>query len=102
VLRWCTAIPMQRCDRGQQLLLEVREVFLQRDHNLPEVPIVDVYAARQTVQRGDRNGAAPLIRAAADHHFRERLVEMWGVARSFHRRWPESLCGQGRAGSACE
>ena len=66
-------------DRGQQFLLEAREVFLQRRHNLPEVPIVDVYVARQRARRGDRDGAIPLIRAAADHLFREGLLQMWGI-----------------------
>jgi hypothetical protein len=54
-------------------------VFLRQGHNLPEVPIVDLYAARQRARRGDRDGAIPLIRAATDHLFREGLLQIWGV-----------------------
>jgi hypothetical protein len=43
------------------------------------VPIVDVYAARQRARRGDRDGAIPLIRAAADHLFREGLLQIGGI-----------------------
>jgi hypothetical protein len=66
-------------DRGHRLLTEVSEVFLRRGHNLPEVPIVDIYAARQRARRGDCDDVIPLIRAAADHLFREGLLQMWGV-----------------------
>jgi class 3 adenylate cyclase len=66
-------------DRGQTLLAEVSEVFLRRGHNQPEVPIVDVYAARERARRGDRDGAIPFMRAAVDHLFREGHLQMWGV-----------------------
>jgi len=66
-------------DRGQKLLAEVSEVFLRRGHNQPEVPIVDVYAARERARRGDRDGAIPFMRAAVDHLFREGHLQMWGV-----------------------
>ena len=66
-------------DQGHKLLAEVREVFLRQGHNLPEVPIVDVYAARQRARRGDGDGAIPLIRAAADHLFCEGLLQIGGV-----------------------
>ena len=66
-------------DQGHKLLAEVSEVFLRRGHNQPEVPIVDVYAARERARRGDRDGAIPLMRAAVDHLFREGLLQMWGV-----------------------
>jgi hypothetical protein len=66
-------------DQGHRLLAEVREVFLRDGHNLPEVPIVDVYAARQRARRGDRNGAIALIRAAADHLFCEGLLQLGGI-----------------------
>jgi hypothetical protein len=66
-------------DQGHKLLAEVSEVFLRRGHNQPEVPIVDVYAARERARRGDRDGAIPFMRAAADHLFREGLLQMWGI-----------------------
>ncbi len=66
-------------DHGHKLLSEVSGVFLRQGHNLPEVPIVDLYAARQRARRGDRDGAIPLICAAADHLFREGLLQISGV-----------------------
>jgi hypothetical protein len=58
-------------DRGQKLLAEVREVFAHQEHNLDELPIVDVYLARERARRGDRDDAIPLMRAAVDHLFRD-------------------------------
>jgi hypothetical protein len=66
--------------RGQQLLAEVREVFLNQGHNLCDLPIVEIYAARETSRQGDHDAATPVIRAAADHLFREGHLLLWGVA----------------------
>ena len=66
-------------DRGQKLLVEVGEVFLRRGHNQPEVPIVNVYVAREKARRADRDDAIPLMRAAVDHLFREGRLLLWGV-----------------------
>ena len=66
-------------DRGQKLLAEVSEVFLRRGHNLGELPIVNVYLARERARRGDRDDAIPLMRAAVDHLFREGQLLGWGI-----------------------
>ena len=66
-------------DRGQKLLAEVSDVFLRWGHNLAELPIVDVYLARERARRGDRDDAIPLMRAAVDHLFREGQLLAWGV-----------------------
>ena len=66
-------------DRGQQLLAEVSEVFLRRGQNLCDLPIVEVYLARERARRGDRDDAIPLMRAAADHLFREGQLLVWGI-----------------------
>jgi AAA ATPase domain len=66
-------------ERGQKLLAEVSEVFLRRGHNLCDLPIVNVYLARERARRGDRDGAIPLMRAAADHLVREGRLLWWGV-----------------------
>ena len=65
-------------DRGQQLLAEVREVFLRRGHNLCDLPIVNIYLARERARREDRDGAIALMRAAVDDLFREGLLLGWG------------------------
>ena len=53
--------------RGQKLLAEVSDAFLRRGYNLGELPIVNVYVARERARRGDRDDAIPLMRAATDH-----------------------------------
>ena len=67
-------------DGGQQLLAEVGEVFLGRGHNLAELPMVNVYLARERARREDGDAAVPLMRAAVDHLFREgQLLGVWGI-----------------------
>jgi hypothetical protein len=64
---------------GQKLLAEVRDVFLRRGHNLCDLPIVDVYAARERARHGDGDDALPLMRAAVDHLVRQGQLLQWGV-----------------------
>jgi hypothetical protein len=66
-------------DRGQKLLAEVSDVFLRRGHNLGELPIVNVYLARERARRGDRDSAIPLMRAAVDDLVRHGQLLSWGV-----------------------
>jgi class 3 adenylate cyclase len=66
-------------DRGQKLLTEVSEVFLRRGHNLSDLPIVNVYLARERVRRGDRGVAIPLMRAAVDQLFSDGQSLGWGI-----------------------
>jgi hypothetical protein len=66
-------------DRGRQVLAEVREVFLRRGFFLADLPIVEVYLAREKAQCGDRDGAIPLMRAAVEHLVREGLLLGWGI-----------------------
>jgi len=65
-------------DRGQKLLAEVSEVFLRR-HDPCDLPMVNVYSARERARRGDRDDAIPLMRAAVDHLFREGQLLGWGI-----------------------
>jgi class 3 adenylate cyclase len=67
-------------DCGRNLLAEVGDVFVSRGHNLAELPIVEVYLARERARRGERDEAIPVMRAAVDHQFRERRLLLWGVA----------------------
>ena len=68
-------------DRGQKLLAEVSEVFVRRGHNLCDLPIVNVYLARERARRGDRDDAITLMRAAADHLFRDGTTAAVGHSR---------------------
>jgi hypothetical protein len=56
-------------NRGQQVLAEVSEVFLRRGFFLADLPIVEVYLAREKAQCGDRDGVIPLMRKALDALF---------------------------------
>jgi hypothetical protein len=67
-------------DRGQTLLAELGDVFLRRGYLLCDLPLVNVYVARERARRGDRDDAIPLIRATVDHLFREGLALMWGIS----------------------
>ncbi len=87
-------------DRGQKLLAEIREVFLNRGHNLSDVPIVEVYAARETARQGDRDAAIPVIRAAVDHLFRRKDLLLWGIPAT--AVLVEALLDRGADGDAAE
>ena len=54
-------------------------MFLNQGHNLSDLPIVDVYLARERARGGDRDDAIPLMRAAGDHLFRDGGLLLWGV-----------------------
>jgi hypothetical protein len=58
-------------DRGQKLLAEVSEVLLRQGYLLDDLPLVNVYLARERARRGDRDEAIPLMRAAVDHLLRQ-------------------------------
>jgi hypothetical protein len=66
-------------DRGQKLLTEVREVFLRGRHFLCDLPMLDVYVARETARRGDRDQAILLMHDAIDHLVRDGQLLSWGV-----------------------
>jgi hypothetical protein len=66
-------------DRGQKLLAELSEVFLRGGYVLSELPLVEVYAARERARRGDRDEAIPLMRAAGGHLFREGQLLLHGI-----------------------
>ncbi len=46
---------------------------------MAELPIVNVYLAREMARRGDRDEAIPLIRAAIDHLVRRGQLLQWGL-----------------------
>jgi hypothetical protein len=66
-------------DRGHKLLAEVSEALLRREYLLGDLPIVNVYSARERDRSGDRDEAIPLMRAAVDHLFREGQLLGWGI-----------------------
>jgi class 3 adenylate cyclase len=65
-------------DRGYELLDEVSQMFVRRGQ-LTELPIADVYTARERARREDHDDALTLMRAAGDHLFREGQLLVFGV-----------------------
>jgi hypothetical protein len=57
--------------RGHKLLAEVSEMCLRTGQALGDVPLIEVYSARERARRGDRDEAIPLMRITVDHLFRE-------------------------------
>ncbi|MGC2564668.1 MAG: cyclase, partial [Mycobacterium sp.] len=65
--------------RGQQLLAEVGEMFLRQGQQGCDLPVVEVYSAREMARRGDRDEAIPLMRAAVDNLVRQGQLLCAGV-----------------------
>jgi class 3 adenylate cyclase len=57
-------------DRGNKLLTAIGEVLRREEHNLAELPVVEVYLGRENARRGDRDDAIPLMRNALDELLR--------------------------------
>jgi class 3 adenylate cyclase len=66
-------------ERGQKLGAQVREAFLNQGCNLCDLPIVEIYLARERVRGADRDDAIALMRSTADHLFRTGRLLLWGV-----------------------
>ena len=64
--------------RGQQLLAEVGEMFLRQGQQGCDLPVVEVYSAREMARRGDRDEAIPLMRAAVDRSGPPRTAAVRG------------------------
>jgi class 3 adenylate cyclase len=65
---------------GHKLLAEGSEALQSREHNLADLPLVNICLAREQARRGDHDEAIPLMRATVDHLFRERRLLLWGIA----------------------
>jgi class 3 adenylate cyclase len=66
-------------DRGQQLLAEVRDVFVRGGHFLCDLPMLDVFIARETARRAGFDEAIPTMRAAVDHLAHSGQLLSWGI-----------------------
>ena len=66
-------------DRGQALLAEVSNVFEKQRHNLGDLPLVNVFLARERARRGHRDEAIPLMCTAIDQLAREEQLLAWGI-----------------------
>jgi len=66
-------------NRGQALLAEVSDVLERQRHNLGDLPLVNVYLAREWARHGDRDEAISLMRAAVDQLVGEGQLLAWGT-----------------------
>ena len=66
-------------DRGRQLLAQVSEMFVRQGQQGCDVPLIEVYLARESARRGNRDEAIPLMRAAADHLVRQGQLLCAGI-----------------------
>jgi class 3 adenylate cyclase len=66
-------------DHGHKFLAEVSEEFVRRESLLCHLPMINVYLARETGRRGDRDQAIRLMRAAVNHLARQGQLLGWGV-----------------------
>jgi len=58
-------------DRGEQLLAEVGEMLRRQGQQGNDLPLVEVYLARERARRGDCDEAIALMRTAVDHLVRQ-------------------------------
>jgi class 3 adenylate cyclase len=66
-------------DHGHKFLAEVSQEFVRRESLLCHLPIINVYLARETARRGDRDEATPLMRSAVNHLARQGQLLGWGI-----------------------
>jgi class 3 adenylate cyclase len=52
--------------RGLELLMQVREMWLRERDLLYGIPLLDLYVARERARNGDHDGAIPVMRKAVD------------------------------------
>ena len=86
-------------ERGLQVLAKVRDMCLNDRYFLNLVPVVDVYAGRETAVRGDQDGAVLQLRRIADDVFNAGQLAMCDAAT---RALVETLLGRGATGDVQE
>ncbi|OLP03668.1 cyclase [Mycolicibacterium porcinum] len=60
--------------KGLEVLADVREMCLQGCYTLTELPVIDVFAAREQARAGDVDGALAVMRGAMDDLFQAGVV----------------------------
>lgn len=86
--------------RGQQLLTDVGKGLRNKGHNLCDLPLLEVYSAREAAREGRHDIAIPAIRAATDHLFRYGRPLLWGLPAT--GVLVESLLDRGSTGDVAE
>jgi len=67
-------------ERGLNVLAQVREMCLHDQYYPSDLPVADVWAARERARHGDRDGALPRLREAVDDLFRAGQLGHFGAA----------------------
>jgi class 3 adenylate cyclase len=66
-------------ERGRQLLAQLSDVFLRQGYLLGDLPLINLYLARERARHVDHDDAIPLMRAVVDHLVRAGQLLMWGL-----------------------
>ena len=84
--------------RGLELMMQARDIWLRR-RALFLIPVTDVWAARETARRGDRDTAIGEMRQAVDElrHAENLFYGVWGTGVLV-----ETLLGRGADGDLAE
>lgn len=64
---------------GRKHLAEVRAELTSHGYSLGDLPIIEVYLAREAARHGDTDGAIPAMRAAVEQLSREGQLLSWGL-----------------------
>jgi hypothetical protein len=60
-------------------LTAMAEELVLQEYNLAELPVIQVYSARENGRRGDRNDAIPVMRSALGELLRNGQQLVWGI-----------------------
>lgn len=66
--------------RGHRLLVDVSDAFVSQGHFLSDLPMVDVYLAREKARCGEPDAALALMRAAVEQLFHAGHMPIWAPA----------------------
>ncbi|BBZ41856.1 hypothetical protein MCNS_49190 [Mycobacterium conspicuum] len=87
-------------ERGRQVLADVRDIFVLDQHHLADLPLVEMYLAREEARLGHYDGAIPLMRDALNHLVHNGQLLAWGVIAT--DVLVETLLGRGQADDLTE
>jgi hypothetical protein len=71
--------PLSRSNPYKQVSTVPGDCPIRQEYSLCDLPIVQVYLARERARHGDRDDGIAVMRAAVDHLFREGRLLAWGI-----------------------
>lgn len=71
--------PAAERNRGRKLLTDVSEELQRRGSLRGDVPLMNIYLARERARSGDLEGTVPLLLSTVDQRFGEGQLLQWGI-----------------------